>query len=230
MLSIKVTIEDNGLKRDLETVAKRAVPHAIRNGLNAIAFEGRKLWQAELGSKLILRNDWTTRRILVEKAKGTDVQSMQSVLRSPDEYLEKQEKGGTEKHAVPTGVATGEGRGANPRKRLVRRPNQVSAITLGTRARTGGRKQRNAAAIRIAAAQGKKFVFLELQKRKGLFKIKGGKRRPMVDMVWDTTKKAHRVNPTPTLGPAVRKLEQRAPALMRSAFVDQLRRHKAFGY
>jgi hypothetical protein len=34
----------------------------------------------------------------------------------------------------------------------------------------------------------------------------------------------------PTLGPSIRRLEVRAPAIMERAFVDQLRRAKVFGY
>ncbi len=231
MLSVRVNLRDyKRLTRDLEAVSTRAFPHASRNALNAMAFEGRKLWQAEMGSKFVLRNSWTVRRILVDKARGVDMASMRAVLFSPDEYLIKQEQGGESDHSVPTGIATGEGRGANPRRKLVRKPNQVSAIALGQRYHRGNRRQRNAVAIHAAAAEGRKFVFLDLEKRKGLFKLTGGRRSPRVDMVWDTTKKSHHIHPTPTLGPALQRLEVVAPRLMEGALIEQLKRAKAFGY
>lgn len=230
-LGIKVDLSDfRRLTRDLEKVSKAALPFAVRRTLNEMAFEGRKAWQSEMRSVFILRNDWTTRRLLVEKVGGGSVATMRSTLLSPDAYLVKQEIGGTEQHSVPTGIATAEGRGANPRRKLVRQPNKVSAIALGQTRPRGSRRQRNAIAVHVAQKKGLKFVYLEGTKRKGLFRIKGGKRNPTLDMVWDTTKKAHRVHPTPTLARAVRKVEAKMPALMTAALIDQLKRHKVFGY
>jgi len=230
-IGIKVDLSDfKRLTRDLEKVSDVAIPYAARNALNTIAFEGRKLWQAQMRDDFVLRNDWTTRRLFVEKAKGTSLAGMKSVLSSPDAFLVKQEIGGQESHSVPTGVATGEGRGASPRRKLVRQPNKVSVIALGKRMHKGNRKQRNAVAIRTAAAEGRRFVYLELPKRRGLFRISGGARSPQVDMVWDTSKKSHTVHPTPTLRRAVKRLEGKVPAIMTSSLIDQLRRHKVFGY
>lgn len=228
---IRVDLRDfKRLSRDLETTAKSAFPHATRNALNNIAFEGRKLWQAEMGRAFVLRNDWTTRRLLVEKAKGTRMQGMRSTLESPDTFLLKQEAGGTENRSVPTGVATTEGRGANPRRRLVSKPNKVSSISLATRSHKGNRRQRNAIAIRQAQAAGKRFVYLDTERHKGLFRLTGGKRLKSVDMVWDTTSKSHVVHRTPTLARTLTRLEPKCPALMTSALVEQLRRHKVWGY
>lgn len=229
---MKVDLSDfKRLTRDLEKVSQVAVPYGVRNGLNALAFEGRRIWQEVLGETFILRNDWTTRRLHVDKATGTTITGMRSVLTSPDAYLDTQEEGGTSDHVVPTGVATGEGRGADPRRRLVRKPNRVSVITLGTRPRTAAsRRQGNAIAVRMAAASGNRFVFLNLGKRKGLFRVTGGGRTAKVDMVWDTRSKSHRIKAKPTLGPTIRRLELKASAIMERAFVEQLRRAKVFGY
>lgn len=228
---IRVDLSDNKrLLRDLEAVSKVAVPYAARNTLNAMAFEGRKIWQSELAKAFTLRNDWTTRRLLVEKAKGTNITGMRSTLESPEVYLLKQELSGTETHSVPTGIASGEGRGAHPRRRLVRKPNKVGSITLGQTHPRGSRKQRNAITIRMAAAEGRTFVYLETPRRKGLFKLIGGRRTKRVDMVWDTTSKAHHVPRTPTLHRTLSRLEPKIPALMTSSLLDQLRRNKVFGY
>jgi hypothetical protein len=218
------------LNRDFEKIAKQALPHATRDTLNGLAFQGRGLWQNEMQRRFILRNDWTTRRVLVDKATGTSIAGMRSVLFSDNENLVKQEHGGTSQHSVPTGVATGEGKGAQPRRRLVRKPNAISAIQLTKRPQMGDRKQRNAAAIKMAFSKGQKFVFLELQKRKGLFRLSGGKRRPQLDMLWDTSKKAHRIPPHPTFAPALKRLDAQAPSIMLAAITQQLKYHKVFGY
>lgn len=229
---IRVDLRDfKRLSKDLESISKAALPHAARNALNAMAFEGRKLWQAEMGKAFTLRNDWTTRRLFVDKAKGATLAGMRSTLESPDAFLLKQEAGGVEHHVVPTGVATAEGRGASPRRRLVSKPNKVANIALAKQSRSSKRKQRNAIAIRQAAAKGgQRFVFLVLPKRRGLFKLRGGKRNLELDMVWDASKGQHVVPRSPTLQRSIGRLTPKVPALLTSALIDQLKRHKAFGY
>jgi hypothetical protein len=231
MLNVKVDLTSVAkYEKQLGKFAKTAVPFGVRNALNMMAFEGRKLWQGEMRSEFILRNTWTTRRILVVKASGLNVASMKSVIGSPDEYMEKQEHGGITLGSVPTKVASGEGEGAGPRRKLVRGPNKLSAIQLTARSRKGSRKRSNAAAVRMAVAAGKRFVFLQLGKSKGLFKLKGGGKRPQVRMVWNTTKKRHVVRARPTLGPAVKTIALRADRIMVDAMVQQLKRHKILGY
>jgi hypothetical protein len=230
-MDIKVDLRDvEKYAAQLGKFAKTAMPHGVRNGLNTMAFEGRKLWQGEMKEQFILRNTWTSRRLLVVKASGSSVAGMKSIVGSPDDYLDKQEAGGVQLGSVPTKVASGEGEGGGPRRKLVRGPNKLSAISLPTRSRKGSRKQRNAAAIRMSVAKGSKFVFLNLGKTKGLFKLKGGGRRPKVSMVWNTSKKRHVVRAHPTLGPAVKRLGFKADAIMANAMEQQLRRLHILGY
>lgn len=218
------------LLKDLETMRKTAVPYAARNALNTAAFEARKLWQGEIRRAFTTRNTWTERTIIVEKARGTDLGRMQSVVGSTEEYMRKQEFGGMSRGSVPTSVASGEGRGHPPRKKLVKAGNKLARIALGQRYRRGERKQRNAVALHLAAKTGKKFVFLDLGRRKGVFKLGGPKRNPRIDMLWDTTSKVHTVRATPTLQPALRKLERKLPSIMTSAVIEQMKRHRIFGY
>jgi hypothetical protein len=231
MINVKVDLTSVAkYERQLGKFAKTAVPYGVRNALNTMAFEGRKAWQGEMRSEFILRNTWTTRRILVVKASGTSVANMKSVVGSPDDYLEKQEAGGVQLGSVPTKVASGEGEGGGPRRKLVRGPNKLSAIQLTARSRKGTRKQKNAAAVRMAIAAGKRFVFLDLGKSKGLFKLKGGGKRPAISMVWNTTKKRHTVRARPTLGPAVKTIALMADKILADAMIDQLKRHRILGY
>jgi hypothetical protein len=230
-MKIKIDLNDfKRLTRDLERTAKSALPHAMRNALNDAAFRGRQLWVQEIEREFILRNTFTTRTLEVRKAVGTNMQSMRSELGSRQEYMATQEHGGVDHGSVPTTASSGEGRQMPPRKKLVRQPNKLAAIALGQRYRRGSRKQRNAVALHMAAATGKKFVFLDLERRKGLFRVSGGKRIKQIDLVWDTTSKAHQVHAHPTLAPAVRRVQAELPRIMTRALVDQLKRHKVFGY
>jgi hypothetical protein len=223
------------LERDLEKFAARAVPHAVRTALNKSAFEGRTIWQGELDQKMVLRNNWTKRSIQVDKATGVNLPTMQATLGSRADYMAFQEEGDTRakkgKHGVPipTGVASGEGRGAQPRRRVVSRANRLSSIHLGTRV-GASRRQRNAITIRQAIASGRKHVFLELDRHVGLFRISGGKRKPKVDMIFDLSRNSVNIPKNPTLEPTLRRLGPRLPGMYAAAIIEQLRRHKVLGY
>lgn len=224
------------LERDLQTFAKTAVPHAVRNALNTQAFEARRAWADEAKDSLTLRNTFTVRSLRVEKARGTKLETMQSRVGSVAPYMGKQEIGGQEtaggKHGVtvPTPVASGEGRGARPRRRLVRRPHKMSRINLAGRGQKGSRQQRNAIALSMARRAGRKHVMLEGRRRIGIFRISGGK-RTRIDMVWHLTRKATaKVPPNPMLQRALASTERKMPGVYERAFVEQLRRRRILGY
>ena len=150
-------------------------------------------------------------------------------------YMETQEFGGMETgggkyQPIATSYAAGQGRGAK-RTKLPRKPNRLQAIQLRKRTGAGlSRKAANQAAIQQAAGGGNKFVFLDLGRRQGIFKVTGGKRRPKVQMVWDMSRRYVRIPATPTIGPAVRTTQQRMPQFYSEALVQQLKRHRVFGY
>jgi hypothetical protein len=222
--------------KDLKTFADKAVPFAVRNALNSGAFEGRKLWQAEMGDEFILRNRFTANSIRIDKATGFRVNTMSATLGSVAPYMRTQEFGGRKagggRHGmpIPTSVAAGQGMGTNPRTKLVRGPNKLGAIRLTKGRKGGNRKQRNAVAMRMAIASGSKFVFLELEKSKGIFKITGGRRKPQLRMVWDISRHAVTIPPHPTLGPAIAKLQPKLMNMHYDAIIQQLRRHGILGY
>jgi len=224
------TRELQRVERDLEAFAEKALPFAVRNSLNASAFEARKLWQAEIRSDFTLRNRYTERSIRVEKVRTLQVRRMEAIVGSVADYMETQEHGGTERKAVPTEVAAGQAMGSQPRIRTVRGANKMTAIRLTDRNRTADRRVRNRIAIRKALKSGTKFVLLELDRGPGIFKLTGGSRRLQVRMVWDLRKTAHHIPPTPTLGPALAKLHRQLPRIHRDALLEQLRRHRVFGY
>jgi hypothetical protein len=228
------TVRFNGLSklfRDLEKFRAKAIPFAMRATLNETAFQARKLWVDEINRTLVTRNTFTERSLHVERATGRTVAGMRAVLGSRAPYMGKVEAGNTNpKGNVPTGVATGEGRGAKPRRRLVRRPNRVASIQLPAKLRQGSRKQRTAVTIAMAARKGHRYVFLELERRKGFFRVAGGKRRPRIDMLWDTTQKSVRSKPYPTLAPALKRVAKLIPGIQRKALLRELQRNKIAGY
>lgn len=206
----------HGTARKLERIRAKALPHATRDALNDMAFQARTTWQRRMGEQMTLRNQYTTRSVMVTKARGANMRAMHSVVGSPRPYLLTQEDGGSQsskgRHGVtiPTGTASGEGMRANPRKRLVRRQNWLSAIRLGNRG-GGSTKQKNAIAISMAQRSGQKVAFLDLGKRKGIVKVTGKGRRTKVRMLWDMSKKSVRIPSNPMLGPTMQAIRMRGP-------------------
>lgn len=229
-----ITVRFNGLSRmfrDLEKFRSKAIPFAMRRTLNDTAFAARKLWAEEIQKTLITRNTYTTRSLHVDRATGRTVMGMRAVLGSKAPYMgDREEASRSDRGPVPTTVASGEGRSGKPRRRLVRRPNRISAIALPPKVQQGSRKQRTAVTIAMAARKGHRFIFLELERRKGFFRLSGGKRRPKLDMLWDTSRKSHMVKAHPTLGPALKRVQRLIPSIQRKALLDELRRNRIAGY
>lgn len=213
----------------MDAINKRAMPHAIRDTLNMLAFSARRDMQRRMGQQMTLRNRYTTRSIAVDKARGVMVPAMESRVGSLQPYMATQELGGTVsskgRHGVtiPTSTASGEGMSARPRKRLVRRANWLSAIRLAGRG-SGSAKQRNAIAISRAIRSGTRTAFLDLGQRKGIVRIMGGKRRPKVRMLWDMSKRSVRIKANPTLQPSMDAAQRRAPRVAQVAAMRQIKR------
>lgn len=222
------------LARDLETFAEQAVPYAARAALNNAAFEAKRIWTEEAKSSMVLRNTFTARSILVTKATGTNVDTLESVVGSTQPYMQEQEDGVTHrsqgKHGVPipTSVAAGQARGSVPRRRLVTRPNKLASITL--RQRPGSTpKQRNAVAISQARKSGTRYAFLEFGERKGIFKVPVSTKGKL-QQIWDLSERATIVPRNPMLGRTMQALEPKLPGLYEKALLAQLKRHRVLGY
>jgi hypothetical protein len=214
----------------LHAFAKKGVPFAARKALNDTAFLAREQWVSELGKKLTLRNTWTARSLRVEKVKGGyNVDAMESKVGSLAAYMGDVEHGSTEtkrgKHgvAVPTTSAAGQAMSASKRTKPIRRTNYLSAIQVAARV-SGNRKQRNAAAIAIAAKTNG-VAYLDLGQHKGLYRITGTKRGIKVRKLYDLSKASVRTKAHPTLEPAIAAIQSRLPALYIAALKDQLRRN-----
>lgn len=235
---MKITIDASDMERlyrQLEKIKKESIPYAVRSSLNQTAFMAREIWQKKISRSMQLRNAYTLRSIRVDKAQGTNVSTMQSFVGSVVPYMAVQETGATlqkgHKYGVtiPTGTASGEGRIRSKRLRLVRAPNKLPAISLTARPATGSRKQRNAVAISQAVRSGNKYVFLELDHSKGIFKISGGKRKPKLDMIWDISRSSVRLKSNPTLEQTLPIVNKLAPAIHMKAIEDQIARQRVQG-
>ncbi len=211
----------------LRTMAKQGVPHAMRNAVNRSAFAARKVWKREIEGSMTLRNTYTTRSLRVVPARGVDPRNLMAVLGSESSYLGERERGATKATRIPTAVAAGQSPGAK-RTKVVRAPNKLGSIKLANRPHHGGRRQRNAAAIRISKAKGAKFVYLEGQQHSGLYKLQGGKRRTIVKMVWDLSKRKVTVKPMPTLARTLAVMQSKMLPIHEGALIQQLKRHKLY--
>ncbi len=216
------------LERDLKQFAHRALPFATKKTLNDAAFQARRIIQADLPKRMTLRNKFTMRSIRVERATGLNIRRQEATIGSTAAYMEDQEFGGKRtakgKEGVPIPTAWSAGQGENTKRtRLPRKINKLNNIRLANRRKKGSKKQRNAIAIQQAAKTGQKFVFLELQRRKGIFKVIG-KRKIKIKMVHDLTRKSVIIPKNPWLKPAFDETIRMIPAFYADALRFQLKR------
>lgn len=223
------------MERDLKTFASKAYPFATRKTVNDAAFQAQRIARTDVKDNMTNRNRFTVQSIQVEQTRTLRVSRQASVIGSTADYMEDQEFGavksktGKEGVQIATSYSAGQGENAQPRTRLPRKPNRMASISLQKRRKKGGsRKQQNFIAIRQAAATGRKFVFLDLGRRKGIFRVTGGKRRPKIKMVHDMTKQSVVIPKNPWLKPAFDEAARMLPAFYADALRFQLRRRNIF--
>jgi hypothetical protein len=232
-----ITIDDRELKEfeaDLKTFARRAFPFATKSTVNGLAFKARSIAQEGLKRDLVLRNRFTVQSVQVDQTRTLDVRRQAAAVGSIAPYMEVQEfggiktKSGSEGVSISTGYSAGQ-ENAKPRTRLPRKANKLENITLKKRrGKRISRKQQNLLAIKQAAASGSKFIFLDLGRRQGIFKVIGGKRRPKIKMVHDLTSQSVVIPKSPWLLPAVTEAQLSGPEIYKKALAFQLKRQGLF--
>ena len=234
MFSIK-TEDIKQLEKDLKTFARDAMPFATRKTLNDSAFAARSIAQADVKSGMVNRNRFTVQSIRVNMAKGMNISKQSAAIGSIADYMEDQEFGAIKskkgKHgiAIATSYSAGQGQGAQPRTRLPRKANKMASIQLSSRRKKGSsRKQQNLVAIKQAATSGRKFIFLDLGKSKGIFKVVGGKKKPKIKMVHDMSRQSVVIPKNPWLKPAFDEAMRMTPAFYADALRFQARRRGLF--
>ena len=140
-----------------------------------------------------------------------------------------QEFGATKKSrygevAIPTSYAAGQD-GQKPRKRLPRKPNKLENIPKIAKGRVKKARTKNAyAAIMTAKANKTKFIYLNLGKTKGVFRVLGTKKRPKVRMVHDMSRKRVVIPKNPWLKPSYDEAVKEVGTMYKKALLFQLQR------
>lgn len=222
------------LERDLKVFARRAYPFATKSTVNGAAFQTQKTARRDIQVKMVTRNKFTVQSVRVEQARTLNVNRQAAIVGSIADYMADQEFGGVtvktggEGVAIPTGYSAGQ-ENQQPRTKLPRKPNKLSNIQLKRRrGKAVSRKQRNVAAVKAAAASNNKYVYLDIGKRKGIFRVIGGKRKPRLKMVYDLSRASTPIPKNPWLKPATDDTQQKIPAIYFKALTFQANRLKLF--
>jgi len=233
-------IDDRGIKqleRQFVIFAERAVPFATRATLDGTAFEARKLGVENIRNQMVLRNTFTVRSVQVEKVgRELNINRQESRTGATTDYLATQETGATIPRKgrrgvpIPTSYSAGQ-QGARPRTKVPRKANRLTSIQITRRARrTQSRAQQNKVAVLEAVRTGRRFIYMDLGRRRGLFRVIGSRRNIRVRMVYDLSRPTVTVPPNPWLEPATVEASRGIPERYRQALIFQAKRNKLFGY
>ena len=166
------------LRRLTEAKGGKSLRHITSSAMNTTAFRARRdLMDNVLPDAFVLRNKWTARGIRVQKTKASSVgrQGARVGVLKPREggehYLVKQHTGGnlgpTSEHGrrVPTAASSGEGRGARPRRRDMRRVHRPGNLKFARKFKVSGlsEKQKAIVAVKLARKQNAKHAWLSLR-------------------------------------------------------------------
>ena len=198
------------LEKELDKFTKRALPFATRNTLNKVGFTAQKIARENVKGSLINRNTFTVQSIRVNQTKSLDISEQQVSVGSTADYMEVQEFGGTKSKKgkkgipIPTSYSAGLPQNTIPRTKLTTRSNKIENIRLTKRRNNNqSRKQRNFVAIQEAAENKRRFVYLDLGQRQGIFKVIGGKKKPKIKMIYDLSNQSLRIPRKPWLFPSI---------------------------
>jgi len=237
-----ITLDDRQLKafeRDLKTLNEKGLPFATRSTINSAAFDAQKNARTVVQKKMIIRNPFTLKSIQVKKENSLKISEQEALTGSIAKYMEHQEFGvtvtkkGKEGVPIPTTIASGEGEGAQPRKRAVKKAFQLSTIPLMNQSVRAYSKRQ---AIFLKAIQtvdaGRKFMFLKTQRnRAAIYQLRGGKKKksgqrtPLkMKMVWDLSRPSVSVPRRPWLKPAVDMTVPKMAGFYKEALLFQLKR------
>lgn len=233
-------IEIRGLdemQRELEQLAKRGIHYAARETLNGLAFAGRQIWQDEMQASLTLRNKFTQRRALVERATGSRMSEMEAILGHTEDYMRRLELGIGERakgSAVPIATETtaGQPKGSlrTGRRRAIRKSLILRTLAKVKRqSKSQPRKARNARAVAEAIRSGTRIAYLDMGRRRGIYRIKGGRKNPEVFKLYDLTRASVPLPRIPTLQRTLALALKQGPRLAFDALQRQLDRARSTG-
>lgn len=223
------------LESQLKAFKERAMPFATKAAINSYAFETQKKAKEIIREKMILRNKFTERSIIVQKTNSLRIDEQESRVGSTQEYMREQELGDTKQKrgkygvAIPTSVSAGQAMGSKPRTKVPRGRFKMSSITLSKTTRgKRSKKQDNIVRIKQALKRSQKFVFLELNTKKGIFEISGTAKKAKIRMVYDISRSSVIIRKREWLSPATSHTKQHMDAIYFKALRFQLERHNLF--
>lgn len=223
-MSIKIDMtQAKRLENKLDRLARKAIPFAVASTMTGAAFATQRAGRDIVAEKMIQRNSYTRKSIQVDKARP----GRPAVVGSVADYMAVQEFGGTKADPViATSYSAGLAEGTKPRTRLPRKPNKMASIQLkrGGSASAMTRRRRAMVKVKEAAENRDKFVYLDLGKRKGIFKVLGGKRKPRIRMVHDLSRSSVTIPKTPWLQPATKVGQAEIPRLYVESLMFQMKR------
>ena len=222
----------------LRRLNSRGIPFANRNTINEMAFATMRLAKKNVRNDMTLRNKWTERTIIVDRARSLNPNTMQAEVGSTQGYMADQEFGavhtkkGREGIIIPTAFSAGQ-KGAQPRTKLPRRGNKFKNINLrgGHQAKLRG-KQELIIKVRTAIKTGQRHIFHDFGRKKGIFKVVGGRRGgnrgwpkgARLEMVHDMSKQSVRIPANPWLRPAYEQVKKNATRIHRKHLLKQIKR------
>lgn len=229
------TREIDKLEAWLAVLNDRAIPFATKSALNSTAFLSRKVAQKfTIPQKMTLRNKHAVGSVRVEMAKTLRISKQESKVGSIVDYMADQEFGaikptrGKEGVRITTNFAAGQPDSQKPRTKVARGANKIRKIQLKRGKRKGkSRKQRNLIAIAEAGKSNNKYVFLNLGRRKGIFRVVGRSKTRRIKMVHDLTKPSVKIPRNPWLQPATKSAFRLMPKFYIKALnfqIDRIRR------
>ena len=229
-MAVKVDAKEvRALAAQMEAFAHKSFPFIVQNANNTAAFLTRKKAVATIKTKFITRNMWTIRTVRVSKAFGL---KRPARVGSTEEYMRRQEFGGVKVKTgkkgvdIPTKIASGEGRGSQPRKRAVRASSKRGNIKLmKTKVKAANRRQFILETIRAATFKkgGNRHIYLPFHKHPGIYKVVGRGDKARLDLVRDFSRKSIAVKRRPWLRPATLRVTKQ----LDSIFFEEMRKHMA---
>lgn len=202
----------------LMRVSNTAIPRATAETLNEAASVTMRLSKNRINRQFTLRNKWTEGSIKTIKTRERSIPRQKAVVGSLQDYMADQEYGsvkrkeGVEGVPIPTGYSSGEGKTPTPRKRLPRGAHKLRKIRLSTgRFSAKTKRQETLLRIRDAVKTGRRYVFLDTGRTKGIFKVvRGTKKKPEkanIQMVYSLKHPVVRIPREPWLHPSVKLVE-----------------------
>jgi len=229
-----ISLESKQLKKlevTLELLAKDGFPKATRDTLNMTAANARKSARRLISEKMTIRGSKNNNPALFgvqfEQTQSLNPANQVSKVGHIAKFWPTQEFGGLvikkgqDGVPIPTSAASNQ-RGAAVRTRMVSKRNKLGNIKLSRDAiRAKTRQQRNAILIAQARKRGNpKEVFLDLGKRKGIFRVQ----RNAIVMIYDLTRNAVWVPARPAIIPAAERQAAFIPENFERALRFQIKR------